>query len=176
MYGELIDLVPVRFRAGNPAEQHTFSVLSPRLRCYKAPIRPCVRLVIGSEIVGIEVSDSEYPIIADAICGLAALGKNGRRDTKYLELYKVVELLKGPRTVEQTAVRHYLAHSPQALTRSSTIQTLQRLFGGISINWNGHGHQRIFWTLFGELLITADVTLGKLLTEKSTVIRSKMER
>jgi hypothetical protein len=132
--------------------------------------------VVGSEIVDIDVSDSEEPIIADAICGLASLGKNGRRDTKYLELFKVVELLNGQRTQEQTAVRHYLAHSPQMLTRPSTVRTLQRLFSGKSIDWDGHGHQRIFWTLFGQLLITADVTLCKLLTEKLAVIRSNMRR
>jgi len=171
MYGELLDLIPIRYRADNPVNHHSFSVLSPRIWCYQEPVRACTRLVVNSEVVDIELSGPEESILFDAICGLASLGKNGRRDIKYLGLYKVVELLGGPRTQEQAAVRHYLAHSPKALTRPSTVQTLQNLFGGVSIDWNRPGHQRLFWKLFGELLVTADLTLSKLLTEEIASIR-----
>jgi hypothetical protein len=169
MYSELLDLIPIRFRANNPAAQHSFSILSPRIWSCRGSIGPCVRLVVGKEVVDIDLSSLEEQSIKDALSGLASLGKNGRRDTKYLELYKVVELLNGPRTPEQTAFRHYLAHSPSTLTRKVTVQTLHRLFGGLFIDWDGHSHQRIFWNLFGELLITADETLGLLLRKLPSV-------
>lgn len=84
----------------------------------------------------------------------------GQRVAKYLSLFQIYEGLQGGSDPDLSALRHALAHSPAVLNRPNTVQRLQDLFGTVNIDLENIRHRRIFWRLFGQLLIEVDTLLA----------------
>lgn len=159
MFCELEDLVPKKFAAVSLAATHRFAILQPRHWTYNGNVVECV-LRIGEQRYRLVIPWDEDPKLANAVCGLARLPKNGNWGSKYLDLYKILEGIGAPLGPDQTALRHALAHAPEVLNRRSTVKRLCGLFGSVDIYLSCGTNQRTFWRLFGELLVLADVILA----------------
>lgn len=158
MYGELRDLVPKRYAAVTPSAKHDFAIRSPQIDHAQTGHVRCV-LSTGSSRVPLRISLAQEPLIGGAIHSLASLPRNGYRPAKYLDLFKIYEGLVGSAQPDHSALRHALAHSPEALTRPATVQRLTALFGSVRVDLGDPEHVNTFWRLFGELLVAVDQAL-----------------
>jgi hypothetical protein len=165
MFCELEDLVPKKFAAVSPTSVHRFAILQPRHWLHNGNVVECV-LRIGEQRYRLLIPWDIEPKLANAVCGLARLPKNGNWGSKYLDLYKVLEGIGAPLVPDQTALRHALAHAPEVLNRRSTVERLCRLFGSVDIDLSSGTNQRTFWRLFGELLVDADIILATHLEQR----------
>lgn len=165
MFCELEDLVPTKFAAVSPSSTHRFAILQPRHWTYNGNVVECV-LRVGEQRYRLVIPWDKEPKLANAVCGLARLPKNGNWGSKYLGLYKVLEGIGAPIGPDQTALRHALAHAPEVLNRRSTVERLCVLFGSVDIDLSYGANQRTFWRLFGELLVDADIILASYLEER----------
>ena len=171
MYGELINLVPKQFKNVSPTTTHTFSILNPSCHClernlgwraarHAGYVATC-RLRNGNHTIPIIISLNKASVLGNAIQALSCLPRNGYRPAKYLDLYIIFEGLGGIPRPDHRSLRNALAHDSRILTRSSTIERLDVLFGSKHVDFGNTQHERIFWRLFGELLVDVDVYLGK---------------
>lgn len=165
MFCELEDLVPKKFAAVSPTSTHRFAILQPSHWTYNGNVVECV-LRVGEQRCWLVIPWDKELKLANAICGLAHLPKNGNWGSKYLALYKVMEGIGAPIGSDQTALRHALAHAPEVLNRRSTVERLCRLFGSVDIDLSCGTNQRTFWRLFGELLVDADIILASHLEQR----------
>jgi len=165
MFGELVDLVPKRFASVSPTSMHRFSILEPRHWTRYGDIVQCI-LRSGDQSFKIVIPWDTEPILANAVSGLARLPKNGNWGAKYLDLYKIHEAIGVIPEPDHTALRHALAHAPEVLTRTYTVERLYMLFGSVNIDLNHGPSQRTFWRLFGELLVGLDIILASRLEER----------
>jgi hypothetical protein len=106
------------------------------------------------------------PLLGGAIADLAGLPKNGYRPAKYLDLYKILEQLGETPSLDQRVLRHALAHAPSNLTKPDTLERLQILFDTKHVDLGDPKHERVFWRLFGGLLVDVDVFLGNELEKR----------
>jgi len=173
---ELQGSIPKRFLKGTRAEAHRFLVCCP-----SRSLRPHGERGEGSKggsqlvarcrfrsrdgDVEVHVSCARDPRIARAILALGSLARNGHRPTKYLAVYQAYEELASTPRGDLAALRHAMAHNPGALTRRRTIEQLESLFGTTDIDLEGTRHQRVFWSLFGELLIEVDEAISGVLQD-----------
>lgn len=158
-------MVPKKFAAVSPTSAHRFAILQPRHWTYNGNVVECV-LRVGEQRYRLVIPWGKEPKLANAVCGLAHLPKNGNWGSKYLDLYKVLEGIGAPVGLDQTALRHALAHAPEVLNKRSTVERLCGLFGSVDIDLSCGANQRIFWRLFGELLVDADIILSSQLEQR----------
>jgi hypothetical protein len=76
MFCELEDLVPKKFAAVSPTSAHRFAILQPRHWTYNGNVVECV-LRVGEQRHRLVIPWDKEPKLANAVCGLARLPKNG---------------------------------------------------------------------------------------------------
>jgi hypothetical protein len=175
MYGELKEIVPKQFAAVSPTTTHAFHILSPTCRTqgnlgwraarHAQHVASC-KLRQGTRLIPLVIPLDKEPLLGNAIAHLASLPRNGYRPAKYLDLYKILEGLGATPRPDHRVLRHALAHAPRTLTRPSTLDRLHVLFGKKHVDLTDPEHERVFWRLFGELLVDVDVLLGMQLEER----------
>ena len=120
---------------------------------------------LNGSYVSILISIKKAPKLTNAIMKIGQLPQVGKRESKYLDLYKVYEGFQKSKLPYHSALRHSLSHSTQVLNHSSTINAMKELFGSVEIDLNKYTHQKIFWELFSELLINVDLIIGSLIVD-----------
>lgn len=169
MYGELRQIVPKQFAAVSPTTTHIFRILSPtchaegnfgwRARRHAKHVVRC-KLRRGESLYSMSIPLEKEPLLGGAIADLGSLPKNGYRTAKYLDLYMILERLGGTPSHDQRVLRHALAHAASSLTKPSTLERLHVLFGTRHVDLGDPKHERVFWRVFGGLLVDVDVFLG----------------
>jgi hypothetical protein len=165
-------LVPRQFRTTTPVSTHEFQIIEPchvlfeltetwsgRLKTIE-PSAFC-RIREGGVFVPLLIPNARFPVLASAVMNIARLPQaGGQRVAKYLALFQIYESLQSGHDPDLSALRHALAHSPAVLNRPTTVRRLQNLFGTVNIDLENIRHRRIFWRLFGQLLIEVDTLLA----------------
>jgi hypothetical protein len=169
--------VPKRFLQSTLVPFHEFHVLRPSCCLYDlakttkgliVAIEPSAYCELRNEPMSIPllIPMSGNAVICDAILALGNVSKNKHRATKYLEIYQAYEGIENNRKIDLSALRHWLSHNPKLLNRPSTVHALTKLFGTMDIDLEKTQHQRVFWRLYGELLIEIDSKLSPILQHR----------
>lgn len=85
---------------------------------------------------------------------------------KYLLAFKAYEGLEKNIKIEFSAIRHALSHNKKKLTRKSTLETLESIFGTIDLDLSKTKHTKIYYRYYIDLLVEVD----KLLHQKILVL------
>lgn len=168
-YGSLF---PRQFWTTTPVSTHEFQIIEPCNVLFEVAetcsgplktIEPSAfcRLREGHVFVPLLIPNARFPVLATAVMNIARLPQaGGQRAAKYLALFQIYEGLQSNPDPDLAALRHALAHSPAVLNRPSTVQRLRNLFGTVNIDLENIRHRRMFWRLFGQLLIEVDTLLA----------------
>lgn len=81
------------------------------------------------------------------------------RTDKFFSAYRASEALSISPGLTARSIRHSLAHSTTRLRDPEVLATLERIFGGTSIDLDRHGHRRAFYGCLGDLLQLVDLSL-----------------
>jgi hypothetical protein len=82
------------------------------------------------------------------------------REQRYLTLFSAYESLIANRDVDATAIRHSLAHAPNALRDPKIVQSLKHRFGGVRLNLGNYNHQKEFYRCMATVICTMDQAIG----------------
>jgi hypothetical protein len=112
-------------------------------------------------VTKILVPKSRFPQIFEAIILLGEALFTGSRVSRYMAVYQAYECIVVERELCFSAIRHSLSHASSILSRKSTIEELNRIFGSTQINFDVYRHLREFNVHLGKLLIATDTALFK---------------
>jgi len=180
-------LVQQRFWKASGIVDHEFAILDPgrppwsSVPCTDGIARPipesayCV-LRQAEVFTIVLIPRSDFPAVAEAILLIRAAQLSGPRVTRYMLVYQAYESVVDNRDPAFSAVRHALSHAPSALTRKSTVDELNRIFGSPHINLGTYAHLKQFNVHMGRLVVATDKALGGILAGQPGLIRSEPMR
>ena len=160
-------LVPATFQRPSGVLGNRFRTLDPHQYSYIAyrdsdgvtrqiDEAACCSLLFRGRYRTLLLPISEDKQLFEAVLFLGEAFRRGNRVNRYLALYRAYESIAKVRNQEFSAVRHALSHSSKALKQASTLDVLQKAFGGTYINLRLHSHQGEFFSRFGRMLIETD--------------------
>lgn len=171
------DSIPKRYLQSTLVPIHEFQILRPS--CWLCdvvktadgaiiPIEPSAYCELRNQprSIPLLISRAGNAVLCAAITALRSVSRNGHRGTKYLQIYRAYEGLGPDRKIDLASLRHWLSHNPKTLNRPSTIRALTELFGTTEIDLEKTQHQRVFWRLYGDLLIEVDSRLSSILRQR----------
>lgn len=162
--GHWLRLIPVKFHKSSSLLSHSFTVLFPNWSPAFADASSTGRLEIGvvckdgARIV--TVDQNREPNVFSAILLIASVDGETVREQRYLSLYSAYESLISTRDVDAAAIRHSLAHPPDALRDPKTVRSLRQRFGGLRTDLRDYTHQKEFYRCMALIITSTDDAIG----------------
>ncbi len=113
----------------------------------------------GSLLTQVLVPKDTFSNIYEAIILLGHAHFIGTRVAIYMTVYKAYECIVADRELSFSAIRHALSHASTSLSRKSTVNELNRIFGSTQIDFKIYRHLKEYYVHLGRLLIATDIAL-----------------
>ena len=153
-------LIPMKFH-----RQHSFGVLFPNWRPWLSGATAGLRVGIsckhGTRVA--TVDQTREPSVYAAILMIGSVDGETVREQRYLTLYSAYESLVPNRDLDATAIRHSLAHPPDALRDPKIVRSLKQRFGNVRINLRDYKHQKEFYRCMATVICATDRAIASAL-------------
>ena|GEM_PF-3053204 len=157
-------LIPIKFHKSSGLDNHPFSVLFPNWSPAFQEAYGLGHLEVGVACKGgtriAKVDQSREPEVFSAILMIASADNETVREQRYLTLFSAYESLVSTRDVDAAAIRHSLAHPPQALCDPKIVRSLKQRFGGLSLDLRDYIHQKEFYRCMATIICATDHAIG----------------